>query len=89
MQLVVLFRYPPWSLLFPRQIASSDWPKRTVCSNPAIDRLVKTVLDEFGQIDTLLRDPGGDYGVRLKSGITLSVSRNRIEQLERWMGLAS
>jgi two-component system LytT family response regulator len=40
-------------------------------------------------IVTLLRDPGGDYGVRLRSGVQLSVSRNRVEQLERWMGLSS
>ena len=39
-------------------------------------------------IDTLLRDAGGDYGVRLKGGVKLNVSRNRVEELERWMGLA-
>ena len=38
------FPYLPWSLLFPRQIASSDWPKRAVCSDPAIDRVVMNMV---------------------------------------------
>ncbi len=50
-------------------------------------RIHRSAIVRLDQIETLLRDPGGDYGVRLKSGVTLSVSRNRIEQLERWMGL--
>jgi hypothetical protein len=39
------------------------------------------------QIETLLRDPGGDYAVKLKSGAQLSVSRSRVEPLELWMGV--
>ena len=40
------------------------------------------------QIESLLREPGGDYAVQLKNGARLSVSRNRVEPLEQWMGLA-
>lgn len=50
-------------------------------------RIHRSVIVRLDQIDALLRDPGGDYAVRLKSGTQLSVSRNRIEQLERWMGV--
>lgn len=50
-------------------------------------RIHRSAIVRLDQIDTLLRDPGGDYAVRLKNGVQLSVSRNRIEQLERWMGL--
>jgi two-component system LytT family response regulator len=52
-------------------------------------RIHRSAIVRLDQIETLLRDPGGDYGVKLRSGVQLSVSRNRVEQLERWMGLAS
>jgi two-component system, LytTR family, response regulator len=52
-------------------------------------RIHRSAIVRLDQIETLLRDPGGDYGVRLRSGVQLSVSRNRVEQLERWMGLTS
>ncbi|HVY79454.1 MAG TPA: LytTR family DNA-binding domain-containing protein [Steroidobacteraceae bacterium] len=52
-------------------------------------RIHRSAIVRLDQIETLLRDPGGDYGVRLRSGVQLSVSRNRVEQLERWMGLGS
>jgi two-component system LytT family response regulator len=41
------------------------------------------------RIETLLRDAGGDYAVRLKAGIQLSVSRGRIAALEQWMGVGN
>lgn len=50
-------------------------------------RIHRSAIVRLDQIETLLRDPGGDYGVKLRSGVQLSVSRNRVEQLERWMGL--
>jgi two-component system LytT family response regulator len=50
-------------------------------------RIHRSAIVRLDQIETLLRDPGGDYGVRLRSGVQLSVSRNRVEQLERWMGI--
>jgi two-component system LytT family response regulator len=40
------------------------------------------------RIETLLRAQGGDYAVRLKSGVKLSVSRSRREELEQRLGLA-
>ena len=52
-------------------------------------RIHRSAIVRLDQIETLLRDPGGDYGVKLRSGVQLSVSRNRVEQLERWMGLAT
>jgi hypothetical protein len=56
------FPYLPWSLLFPRQIASSDWPKRAVCSNPATDRVVMNMAQirdgsNLVRIRTLMPDP--------------------------------
>lgn len=50
-------------------------------------RIHRSAIVRLDQIETLLRDPGGDYGVKLRGGVQLSVSRNRVEQLERWMGL--
>jgi two-component system LytT family response regulator len=50
-------------------------------------RIHRSAIVRLDQVDTLVRDPGGDYEVRLKSGAQLSVSRGRVEQLERWMGL--
>src|SRR5690606_28244412 len=52
-------------------------------------RIHRSAIVRLDQVDTLVRDPGGDYEVRLKSGVQLSVSRGRVEQLERWMGLSS
>ena len=52
-------------------------------------RIHRSAIVRLDQVDTLVRDPGGDYEVRLKSGAQLSVSRGRVEQLERWMGLTS
>jgi two-component system, LytTR family, response regulator len=50
-------------------------------------RVHRSAIVRLEQVDTLLRDSGGDYAVRLKSGAQLSVSRSRIEALEAWMGL--
>jgi len=52
-------------------------------------RIHRSAIVRLDQIETLLRDPGGDYGVKLRSGVQLSVSRNRVEHLERWMGLST
>ncbi|HTY50783.1 MAG TPA: LytTR family DNA-binding domain-containing protein [Steroidobacteraceae bacterium] len=51
-------------------------------------RIHRSVIVRLEQIDTLLREAGGDYTVQLKGGAKLSVSRNRVEPLEQWMGLA-
>jgi two-component system, LytTR family, response regulator len=51
-------------------------------------RIHRSAIVRLDRIETLLREPGGDYTVKLKSGARLSVSRNRVDPLERWMGLA-
>ena len=57
--------------------------------NPArFFRIHRSVIVRLDQIETLLREAGGDYAVQLKCGVRLSVSRNRVEPLEQWMGLA-
>ncbi len=50
-------------------------------------RIHRSAIVKLDRVDTLLREPGGDYAVKLKSGARLSVSRNRVEPLERWMGI--
>ncbi len=50
-------------------------------------RIHRSVIVRLERIEALLREPGGDYAVHLKSGARLSVSRNRVEPLEQWMGL--
>jgi two-component system, LytTR family, response regulator len=51
-------------------------------------RVHRSAIVRLDRIETLLRDPGGDYAVRLKSGVQLSVSRGKIIALETWMGVA-
>jgi two-component system LytT family response regulator len=51
-------------------------------------RVHRSAIVRLDRIETLLRDAGGDYAVRLKGGAQLSVSRGRIEALEAWMGVA-
>lgn len=50
-------------------------------------RVHRSIIVQLNRIDVLLRQAGGDYTLRLKGGAQLPVSRNRIEQLERWMGV--
>lgn len=50
-------------------------------------RIHRSAIVRLDLIETLLRNPGGDYGVQLKSGVKLKVSRNRFEELEKQMGL--
>jgi two-component system, LytTR family, response regulator len=51
-------------------------------------RIHRSAIVRLDRIDALLREPGADYTLKLKGGARLSVSRNRVEALERWMGLA-
>jgi two-component system LytT family response regulator len=51
-------------------------------------RIHRSVIVRLDRIDTLLRGGGGDYAVRLKSGVRLRVSRTRVEELETRMGVA-
>jgi two-component system, LytTR family, response regulator len=50
-------------------------------------RVHRSAIVRLERIDSLLRDPGGDYAVRLKSGVQLSVGRARIDALEAWLGI--
>jgi two-component system LytT family response regulator len=51
-------------------------------------RIHRSVIVRLDLIDALLRGGGGDYAVRLKNGVKLKVSRTRVEELERRMGVA-
>ncbi|HEV7574049.1 MAG TPA: LytTR family DNA-binding domain-containing protein [Thermoanaerobaculia bacterium] len=56
--------------------------------DPAIFfRIHRSAIVRLDRIDTLLRHPGGDYGVRLKNGTELSLSRGRREELEQKIGI--
>jgi two-component system LytT family response regulator len=46
-------------------------------------RVHRSAIVRLDRVDALLRAPGGDYGVRLKDGTTLSVSRARRDELAR------
>lgn len=51
-------------------------------------RIHRSIIVRLDVIDTLLRGGGGDYAVRLKNGVKLKVSRTRVDELERRMGVA-
>ena len=50
-------------------------------------RIHRSAIVRLDLVDTLLRNPGGDYAVQLKGGVKLKVSRSRFEELEKRMGL--
>jgi two-component system, LytTR family, response regulator len=50
-------------------------------------RIHRSAIVRLDRIDTLTRHPGGDYGVRLKNGVDLSLSRGRREELEQRLGV--
>src|SRR5206468_4097607 len=52
-------------------------------------RVHRSVIVRLDRVDAMLRSPGGDYGVRLKDGTTLSMSRARRDELERRLGVTS
>ena len=51
-------------------------------------RIHRSAIVRLDLIETLIRNPGGDYAVQLKGGVKLKVSRNRIEELEQRMGIS-
>jgi len=51
-------------------------------------RIHRSAIVRLDLVETLLRSPGGDYGVQLKGGVKLKVSRSRFEALEQRMGLS-
>jgi two-component system LytT family response regulator len=50
-------------------------------------RIHRSAIVRLDLIETLIRNPGGDYGVQLKGGVKLKVSRSRFERLEQQMTL--
>jgi two-component system LytT family response regulator len=50
-------------------------------------RIHRSAIVRLDLIETLIRNPGGDYAVQLKGGMKLKVSRSRFEKLEQQMGL--
>jgi len=50
-------------------------------------RIHRSAIVRLDLIETLIRNPGGDYAVVLKGGVKLKVSRSRFEKLEQLMGL--
>ena len=50
-------------------------------------RIHRSAIVRLDLIETLIRNPGGDYGVQLKGGVKLKVSRNRFEELAARMGV--
>jgi two-component system LytT family response regulator len=50
-------------------------------------RIHRSAIVRIDLIETLIRNPGGDYGVQLKGGVKLKVSRSRFETLEILMGV--
>lgn len=50
-------------------------------------RIHRSAIVRLDMIDVFLRQPGGDYAVRLRNGVELSVSRGRREELEARLGL--
>ena len=49
-------------------------------------RIHRSAIIRLDRVDAVLRRPGGDYGVRLKDGTELSLSRARREELEERLG---
>ena len=50
-------------------------------------RIHRSAIVRLDLVETLIRNPGGDYAVVLKGGQKLKVSRGRFEKLEELMGL--
>jgi two-component system LytT family response regulator len=50
-------------------------------------RIHRSAIVRLDLIETLIRNPGGDYAVQLKGGVKLKVSRSRFEKLEQQMGM--
>jgi len=50
-------------------------------------RIHRSTIVRLDKIETLLRSSGGDYAVRLEGGVTLSVGRGRVKELERRLGV--
>jgi two-component system LytT family response regulator len=51
-------------------------------------RIHRSAIVRLDLVETLIRNPGGDYGVQLKGGVKLKVSRNRFDELAAKMGVS-
>lgn len=51
-------------------------------------RIHRSAIVRLDTIEAILRGSGGDYAVRLKNGVELSLSRARREELEQKMGVS-
>lgn len=51
-------------------------------------RIHRSAIVRLDLVETLLRNPGGDYAVQLKGGARLKVSRSRYEELAQKMGIS-
>jgi two-component system LytT family response regulator len=51
-------------------------------------RVHRSAIVRIDAVDAFLRHAGGDYGVRMKSGAELSVSRQKREELEEKLGVS-
>lgn len=51
-------------------------------------RIHRSSIVQLDRIASLIREAGGDYAVKLKSGVQLAVGRGRIDALEKWIGVA-
>ena len=52
-------------------------------------RIHRSAIVKLELVETLLREPGGDYEVQLRGGARLRVSRSRREELERKLGIST
>lgn len=52
-------------------------------------RIHRSLIVRLDRIDVLLRQAGADYTLRLTDGTQLPVSRSRIADVERWMGVSA
>jgi two-component system, LytTR family, response regulator len=52
-------------------------------------RIHRSAIVRLDLVETLLRNPGGDYAVQLRGGVKLKVSRSRFEALEQRMGVST
>lgn len=50
-------------------------------------RIHRSAIVRLDLVETLIRNPGGDYAVQLKGGVKLKVSRSRFEKLQQQMGI--
>lgn len=52
-------------------------------------RIHRSSIVQLDRIVSLIREAGGDYAIKLKSGIQLGVGRGRIDALEKWIGITN